>query len=573
MLILLVLTVSLLSDSSSAVSSQLFKNPDFESSSFGGNWECNACTLTSSNDKYNGHHSAQITHRTHEYSSVRQTVSVTGGHTYIMIGYVKLLNMSPGHMYHQLKVTARYSQNGHNHYISVSRMNMLQKDFGWVEIGGDFFIPSGTNSVAIYIQIPETDVNYLVDHMSLYQLQKDNNLMTEAKHRIQSLRMAALTVRVNNSASLDTSNLEIDVKQLKHTFAFGSAVGAAMIVDPAHQKYQDFFYDNFEWAVTENALKWRIMEWTRTHIRYDTPLKAIDAMRARGITVRGHNMFWDFDSHSPSWLSTLSRDQLLDAMHVRVNGTIAHTKGKLVHWDVNNENLHGDYFERRLHNPNITSSMFKWIHQLEPGVKLFLNDYNIVNSNTYTTAYKMQAKILKASNVPVYGIGVQSHFKSSNIDYDAVKYRLDKVAEAGLPIWITEMSILDTDNQKKADALEKLLTLYFSHPAVEGVLFWGFWDGKVFDRRIALANGPDVVPNAAGLRYQTLFKQTWRTNITRPLHHGVHISGYHGHYSLDVKHNGKLIESQVFTLGRHGKLVTVNLHGSDTHVTSTSVFG
>ena len=45
-----------------------------------------------------------------------------------------------------------------------------------------------------------------------------------------------------------------------HEFGFGSAVGAKQIVDPAYRKYAQAFYDNFEWAVLENALKWKQME-------------------------------------------------------------------------------------------------------------------------------------------------------------------------------------------------------------------------------------------------------------------------------------------------------------------------
>lgn len=46
-------------------------------------------------------------------------------------------------------------------------------------------------------------------------------------------------------------------------FAFGSAVSASKIVDGSHTAYQQTFYDNFEWGVLENALKWRMMEWTK----------------------------------------------------------------------------------------------------------------------------------------------------------------------------------------------------------------------------------------------------------------------------------------------------------------------
>lgn len=46
-------------------------------------------------------------------------------------------------------------------------------------------------------------------------------------------------------------------------FAFGSAVSASKIVDGSLTAYQQTFYDNFEWGVLENALKWRMMEWTK----------------------------------------------------------------------------------------------------------------------------------------------------------------------------------------------------------------------------------------------------------------------------------------------------------------------
>ena len=49
---------------------------------------------------------------------------------------------------------------------------------------------------------------------------------------------------------------------MSHKFAFGSVVGAEEIVstDPTYVKYQEWFYDNFEWGLTGNALKWKPME-------------------------------------------------------------------------------------------------------------------------------------------------------------------------------------------------------------------------------------------------------------------------------------------------------------------------
>lgn len=54
----------------------------------------------------------------------------------------------------------------------------------------------------------------------------------------------------------------LQVNQEKHEFGFGSAVHADMLVDSQYKAYQGFFYDNFEWGVIENKLKWKQMEWS-----------------------------------------------------------------------------------------------------------------------------------------------------------------------------------------------------------------------------------------------------------------------------------------------------------------------
>ena len=54
--------------------------------------------------------------------------------------------------------------------------------------------------------------------------------------------------------------------------------------------------------------------------------------------------------------------------------------------------------------------------------------------------------------------------------------RLDTLAQAGLPIWATELDVLAQDENRRADFYEAVLRALYGHPAVEGILFWGFWD-------------------------------------------------------------------------------------------------
>ena len=54
------------------------------------------------------------------------------------------------------------------------------------------------------------------------------------------------------------------------------------------------------------------------------------------------------------------------------------------------------------------------------------------------------------------------------------------------------MFLLTQEIVVSAQALEDVMTLYFSHPAVEGILLWGFWNGKIFTENASLVEGPDL---------------------------------------------------------------------------------
>ncbi|WAR12254.1 RSGI6-like protein [Mya arenaria] len=284
-------------------------------------------------------------------------------------------------------------------------------------------------------------------------------------------------------------------------FKFGSAVSATKIVDSSQHAYQNAFYNNFEWAVLENAEKWRQMESTRGQIDYDRPLHAIDALRSHGIKVRCHCAFWDKEEFTQDWVKQLHGDSLRTAITERIQGVISHTKGKCEQWDVNNELLHGHVYELQTGDPDITHSMFRQIHAIDGHPRLFLNDY--------------------------------------------------------------ELGINEQDDAHRATRLVDTLTMMFSHPSVEGVIFWGFWDGQIWEKDAVLYTGSNVTPNAAGRAYEELFHTTWRTHVTSTIHGSTpfHVRGFKGEYELKVKHNGHVLQTETFTLAEAGKTLQIHLNG------------
>ena len=45
---------------------------------------------------------------------------------------------------------------------------------------------------------------------------------------------------------------------------------------------------------------------------------------------------------------------------------------------MNNENLHGQWYQNKLNDPSYNLELFREAHRADPNVKLFPNDYDVV---------------------------------------------------------------------------------------------------------------------------------------------------------------------------------------------------
>ena len=83
-------------------------------------------------------------------------------------------------------------------------------------------------------------------------------------------------------------------------------------------------------------------------------------------------------SGSRRWVTQLDAEQLKAAVEHRMDSAVKHFRGAFVHWDVDNEMLHGSFFKDRL-GEDIHAWMYKRARELDPNVKLFANEFNILS--------------------------------------------------------------------------------------------------------------------------------------------------------------------------------------------------
>lgn len=360
----------------------------------------------------------------------------------------------------------------------------------------------------------------------------------EANARIVRLHQREVQVRVVDKQGGPAAGISVGIRQIRQAFPFGSAMSRALL---RNERYADFFKAHFNWAVFENESKWYSNERFQGRNNYRDADAMLAWCEANNIPVRGHCIFWEPERWQPRWVRDLSGDQLRQAVENRLVSAVTHFRGRFVHWDVDNEMLHGKFFKDGL-GESIWPWMFKRAHELDPEAKLFVNEYNILSvdqafKQVQTDEYVASIRRLLDQGAPIHGVGIQGHLWREDIlaNPGVLKERLDKIAALELPIWISEFDVADDDETSCADKLELVYRTAYSHPAVKGIIMWVFWAGASWRGPNAGLAHRDWTLNEAGKRYEALMEE-WSTEISRTTDADGLLSfrGFHGDYAATV---------------------------------------
>eukprot|EP00795_Rhopilema_esculentum_P004379 gene4379-20601_t len=474
----------------------LFVNPGFEDPLTHSTWNClgelnhgtGGIMSRTAKHKRTGRYAGVCHSRNGFWAGPGQFVGhvVKPGHAYKVHGWTKLLNASDEDLYH-IELWIRYQgnevKNSTETRILLAKRDQYNNNKWWQEWNGQFFLPShkkGFNYVQILFKGPKHHVDIVIDDMVLEEMPLEEDWLQEVKARTEKLRKRDATIRIKLDSDIIPpemiSQIRIKVTQKRHHFGFGSAVNHSPL--KKIPEYRRFFVQNFEWGVPESAMKWNIMEAKKGEHVHSLMDDFVSTLNKYNISMRGHCIFWDVGTETPKWLDKLSKKELRKALENRIDDTVGKYKKRIAHWDVNNEMVHGAYFAEKL-GPEIRDWMYKTVREKDPNSKLFMNDFDVVANGIYTQSYLEQIKGFRKRGVPVHGIGVQGHFLGW-MHPSIIQERLDILAKAGLPIWITELDILEKNETKRAKALEHVMRVAFSHPSVAGIILWAFWSSAAW---------------------------------------------------------------------------------------------
>ncbi|KAK6938017.1 Carbohydrate-binding, CenC-like [Dillenia turbinata] len=403
-------------------------------------------------------------------------------------------------------------------------------DNRWHEIGGSFRIEKQPSKVMVYVQGPASGIDLMVAGLQIFPVNRPARFK-HLKEQTDKIRKRDVTLKFSDSGESSLFGTFVQIRQTQNSFPFGSCV-TRMNID--NEDFVDFFVKNFNWVVFENELKWFWTEPEQGNLNYRDADELLDLFKSHNIETRGHCIFWEGENAVQSWVRSLNKNELMTAVQNRVTGLLTRYKGKFKHYDVNNEMLHGSFYQDRLGN-DIRANMFRTANQLDPSATLFVNDYHVEDGKDPKSSpekYIEHILDLQEQGAPVGGIGIQGHIDSPV--GPIVCSALDKLGILGLPIWFSELDVSSINEYVRADDLEVMLREAFAHPAVEGIMLWGFWELFMSRDHAHLVNAEGDL-NEAGKRYLDL-KQEWLSHAHGHIDEQGEFSfkGFHGTYTVKI---------------------------------------
>ena len=360
-----------------------------------------------------------------------------------------------------------------------------------------------------------------------------------AQERIQKHRMADVHLNISSKRPV-----RIEIRQQRHAFPFGSAVVAHHLLDSSEdgQKYRQIVERCFNQVVLENDLKWH---WFtpkpgRGRSSIPTTLQALNYLKTQRIEVRGHYLHWGpymkADSYRP--LIDSATHAQPQAFHQKltdyIDTVLKRTHGYVYEWDALNHPVHRNLKEQERDSKGRGLMVHEWMqrdvyaevlqraHSINPALKLYLNESDILTKQgTRFTEYTQLARALQQRKLPLHGIGCMAHFRPDNLPSMAsLEARLDSLAKLQLPIKITEFDVQmgqpmrpytqsAQELQLQKRFTEDFLTLCFSHPAVEGILMWGFWEKAHYHPAAALWDSAWAIKPNGQAWLDAVYRQWW----------------------------------------------------------------
>jgi GH35 family endo-1,4-beta-xylanase len=383
------------------------------------------------------------------------------------------------------------------------------------------------------------------------------DILKRVQEGIERNRKGNATVYVTRRDGTPVQEAIVRARQTSHAFLFGCAfpswdVTKAMPTPQDWEQFQRYFLRLFNYATTENMLKWSHTERLKDTPDYEMADRFVEWCHANGITVKGHCLIWGYEHNGfPKWLAELPAEEVREQARQRVTEAVSRYRGKIRFWDVVNEPLHCHWFEGNW-GPDYAAEAFILARQADPDAILILNEFGN-QWDGQAERFVKYAAALEAKGAKIDVLGEQAHDPPRVPSPAQLLEMLDTLASTGKDVHLTEITMPSDGAEVQSDFVKGTwtpdfqgryyryyFTVAFSHPAVKAITLWALWDGSSWLGQGGIITR-DWKPKPAYEALDSLINREWRTETSGKTFPDGSFTfrGFHGAYEVTVQTEGK----------------------------------
>lgn len=429
------------------------------------------------------------------------------------------------------------------------------------------------SALLVTLNVGSDTGSYFFDEIKIEEvltMDPEDDWYSRANERIEEIRKGNFSVKIQNKKG-PVTHRKVKAELVKHDFPFGTAANFDTTAGVDESWYKQKITRHFNSMVTENALKWVDFEPKPDSLDTANFRAYTEFAKENNLMLRGHVLAWGLQKHGfeNHWPIQDDGQFLIDNLRKRIKRDVALYKGLIDEYDVWNEPIHEkSMFDKTYENFlsigywSLLDSAFHWARSVDSTAGLFVNEYNVALGGRTETLYDLVSQMLER-NVPITGIGVQCHLEDDKVDPELFRRRLDILDKLDLTIRVTEFDMgipgkgLNATEQHQAKEYGKFLRTAFSHPAVDGILLWGFTDDKHWVGPVGsnIGSGLYRVDRSMKPAADTIIKlweSEWTTYLEKELDESNQLDfrGFYGTYRISYEEDGRVEYFDTISLTR-----------------------
>ena len=389
----------------------------------------------------------------------------------------------------------------------------------------------------------------------------------------------------------------VEARQATHDFRTGANLFMLEELETPEKnaEYKRLFADAFNLATL--PFYWRDLEPEQGKPRFakdspkvyrrPAPDLCLEYCEKHGIEPKCHCL--NYDQWSPDWLAN-EVPVIRQALVKRFTELSERYSKRIPSWEVTNETLFLNARTVNFHTPDLVEWSFHTADRLFPNNRLIINEAHCNIWDVFLgtrSAYYMQIQRALSQGCRIDTIGMQYHMfyrEEDEAEKTAIFYSpehmykvLDQYADFQIPLQITELTIpayhwTEEDEDIQAEILKNIYSMWFSHPAMSGIIYWNLVDGyAAFAPQGDMTSGEnyfhgglvrfDFTPKKSYYTLRDLFKKTWHTEttVTGSEDGRAHFKGFYGEYDLTIHAGEKTVTRRIHLTKKGAKSFRIEL--------------